>query len=74
MQTETVFKIAFGVWVVPFFIIPIKYAHRKAMREHGSRFAQAANEYAPLLWVRALVGIPLWVFLIDWLLSAHWFP
>ncbi|MGB2984870.1 MAG: isoprenylcysteine carboxylmethyltransferase family protein [Phycisphaerae bacterium] len=73
MQTETVFKITFGVWVVLLFI-PIGYAHRKAMREHGSRFAQAANEYPPLLWVRALVGIPLWAFLIDWLLSAHWFP
>ena len=28
MQTETVFKIAFGVWVVLFFIIPIGHAHR----------------------------------------------
>lgn len=73
MQTETVFKITFGVWVVLFFI-PIGYAHRKAMREHGSRFAQAANEYPPLLWVRGLLGIPLWAFLIDWLFSAHWFP
>ena len=74
MQTEAVFKIAFGVWVVLFFIIPIGYAQRKATQEHGSRFAQAANEYPPLLWVRVLVGIPLWVFLIDWLFSAHWFP
>ena len=74
MQTEAVFKVTFGVWVVLFFIIPIGYAQRKAMREHGSRFAQAANEYPPLLWVRVLVGIPLWAFLIDWLLSAHWFP
>ena len=74
MQTEAVFKVTFGVWVVLFFIIPIGYAQREAMREHGSRFAQAANEYPPLLWVRGSVGIPLWVFLIDWLLSAHWFP
>jgi protein-S-isoprenylcysteine O-methyltransferase Ste14 len=73
MQTETVFKFSFGVWVVLFFI-PIGYAHRKAMRAHGSRFAQAANEYPPLLWVRGLLGIPLWAFLIDWLVSAHWFP
>jgi protein-S-isoprenylcysteine O-methyltransferase Ste14 len=73
MQTETVFKVAFGVWVV-LFLLPMGWAHRKAMREHGSRFAQAANEYPPLLWLRLLVGIPLWVFLIDWLVSAHWFP
>ncbi len=74
MQTEAVFKTTFGVWVVLFFIIPIGYAHRKAMREHGSRFAQAANEYPPLLWVRGLLGIPLYAFLIDWLFSAQWFP
>ena len=73
LQTETVFKIAFGVWIILFFI-PIGYAHRKAMREHGSRFAQCANEYPPLLWVRCLLGFPLWAFLIDWLFSAHWFP
>ena len=73
MQTETVFKVVFGAWVV-LFLMPIGYAHRKAMREHGSRFAQAANEYPPILWLRGLLGIPLWVFLINWLVSAHWFP
>ncbi len=73
MQTEAVFKIAFGAWAF-LFLMPVGYANHKARRAHGSRFAQAANEYPPLLWVRGLVGIPLWVFLIDWLLSAHWFP
>jgi protein-S-isoprenylcysteine O-methyltransferase Ste14 len=54
--------------------MPIGHAQRKAMREHGSRFAQAVNEYRPLFWVRLLVGVPLWAFLIDWLFSAQWFP
>jgi hypothetical protein len=73
LQTEAVFKITFGIWAV-LFLLPIGYAHRKAMREHGSRFAQAANEYPPLLWVRGLVGIPLWAFLIDWLLRRTKMP
>jgi protein-S-isoprenylcysteine O-methyltransferase Ste14 len=73
MQTDTAFRIAFGVWVV-LFLGAIGYAHRKAMREHGSRFAQVANEYRPLVWIRILLGFPLWAFLIDWLASAGWFP
>jgi protein-S-isoprenylcysteine O-methyltransferase Ste14 len=73
METETTFKIVFGAWVV-LFLGAIGYAHRKAMREHGSRFAQAANEYRPLLWVRTSLGGPRWVFLIDWLASTSWFP
>lgn len=73
LQTETVFKIAFGVWAI-MFLMPIGYANHKAKIEHSSRFAQAANEYKPLLWVRGLVGIPLWVFMIEWLISTHWFP
>jgi protein-S-isoprenylcysteine O-methyltransferase Ste14 len=73
MRAEAVFKITFGIWAV-LFLLPIGYAHRKAIQEHGSRFAQAANEYPPLMWLRILVGIPLWVFLIDWLLSTDWFP
>ena len=73
MQTETVFKIAFGVFAV-LFLMPVGHANHKAKQAHGSRFAQAANEYPPLLWIRGLVGIPLWAFLIDWLVSAHWFP
>ncbi len=55
MQTETVFKVAFGVRAV-LFIMPVARANRKAKLEHGSRIAQPANEYAPLLWVRAIVG------------------
>lgn len=73
MQTETALKITFGVWAV-LFLLPIGYAHRKAMRVHGSRFAQCTNEHPPVMWVRVLLGISLWVFLIDWLLSTHWFP
>ena len=73
MQTETVFKIVFGVWAV-LFIMPVARANRKAKLEHGSRIAQSANEYAPLLWVRAIVGYPIWAFLIDWLVSGSWFP
>ena len=73
MQGETQFKIVFGVWVV-LFLGAIGYAQRKAMREHGSRFAQCTNEHRPLLWIRTLLGVPLWAFLIDWLASAGWFP
>ncbi|MHC4695913.1 MAG: methyltransferase [Planctomycetota bacterium] len=73
MHTETVFKIAFGGFAV-LFLTPVGRANHQAKLEHSSRFAQAANEYPPLPWVRGLVGIPLWAFLIDWLLSAHWFP
>jgi protein-S-isoprenylcysteine O-methyltransferase Ste14 len=73
MQTETVFKVVFGVWVV-LFLGAMGYAHGKAMRKHGSRFAQCANEYKPLVWIRVLLGFPLWVFLIDWLASTVWFP
>ena len=73
MQFETTFKVVFGVWVV-LFLWAIGYAHRKAMRKHGSRFAQCANEYKPLVWIRVLLGFPLWAFLIDWLASAGWFP
>lgn len=73
MQSETTFKIVFGVWVV-LFLGAIGYAHIRAMREHGSRFAQAANEYKPLVWIRVLLGFPLWAFLIDWLASPGWFP
>ena len=58
MQAETTFKAVFGVWAV-LFLGAIGYAQRKAMGGHGSRFAQAANEYPPLLWIRGLVGIPL---------------
>ena len=61
MQTETVFKVAFSVWAV-LFIMPVARANRKAKLEHGSRFAQSANEYAPLLWVRVIVGVPIWAF------------
>ena len=73
MQLETTFKAVSGVWVVSF---PgaIGYAHRKAMRKNGSRFAQWTNEYEPLLWIRTLLGVPLWAFLINWLASAGWFP
>ena len=42
MQTETLFKVIFGVWVV-LFLGAIGYAQRKAMREHGPRFAQSAE-------------------------------
>ncbi len=73
MQAETLFKVVFGVWVV-LFLGAMGYAHRKAMRKHGSRFAQCANEYRPLLWVRVSLGIPLWAFLIDWLASIGCFP
>jgi protein-S-isoprenylcysteine O-methyltransferase Ste14 len=73
METETAFKVAFGAWAV-LLLMPIGYAHRKAIREHGARFAQCANEYPPVLWVRILLGIPLWAFLIDWLLPTRWFP
>ncbi len=73
MQTETVFKVAFGVWAV-LFIMPVVHANHKAKLEHGSRIAQAANEYAPLLWIRVFVGVPIWTFLIDWLVSGSWFP
>lgn len=34
MQTETVFKLAFGVWAV-LFIMPVARANRKAKLEHG---------------------------------------
>ena len=34
MQTETVFKVAFGVWAV-LFIMPVARANRKAKLEHG---------------------------------------
>ncbi len=73
MQSETLFKVVFGIWVV-LFLGAIGYAHRKAMRKHGSRFAQCANEYKPLVWIRVLLGFPLWAFLIDWLASTGWFP
>jgi protein-S-isoprenylcysteine O-methyltransferase Ste14 len=73
VQTETMFKVVFGVWVV-LFLGAIGYAQVKAMRKHGSRFAQAANEYKPLVWIRVALGIPLWAFLIDWLASTGWFP
>ena len=70
MQTETVFKVAFGVWAV-LFIMPVVHANRKAKLEHGSRIAQAANEYAPLLWVRVFVGVPIWAFLRKRQLNAR---
>jgi len=73
MQTETIFKITFGIMAV-LLIAAIGYANHQARREHGSRFAQAANEYRPLLWVRGLLAIPAYAGLIDWLFSAHWFP
>ena len=73
MQAETTFKVVFGVWVV-LFLGAIGYAQGKAMRKHGSRFAQCTNEYKPLVWMRVLLGVPFWAFLIDWLASAGWFP
>jgi protein-S-isoprenylcysteine O-methyltransferase Ste14 len=73
MQAETLFKIFFGVWVV-LFLGAIGYAQGKAMRKHGSRFAQCTNEYKPLVWMRVCLGLPLWVFLIDWVASTGWFP
>ena len=73
MESETVFKMVFGAWAI-LFLGAVGYAQGRAMRRHGSRFAQAANEYRPLLWIRGLLGIPLWIFLIDWLASAVWFP
>jgi len=73
MQAETVFKIAFGIFAV-LLLGAIGYAQHKARREHRSRFAQAANEYKPLLWVRGSLAIPAYAGLIDWLCGANWFP
>ena len=73
MQDEVIFKTAFGVMAV-LILCPIGYVNHRAQREHGSRFAQAANEYPPLLWVRGVLAIPVYAALIDWLFSAHWFP
>ena len=58
MQAETTFKVVFGVWAV-LFLGAIGHAQRKTMGKHGARFAQGANEYPPLLWIRGLVGISL---------------
>ena len=73
MRSETTFKIVFGVRIV-LSLGATGYAHRKAMREHDSRFAQAANKYKPLVWICVLLGVPFWTFPIDWLASAGWFP
>lgn len=73
MSQEALYKLVFGIAAV-LLLGAIGSAQFKAQRKHRSRFAQAANEYPPLLWVRVLLGIPLWVVLIDWLGSLDWFP
>jgi protein-S-isoprenylcysteine O-methyltransferase Ste14 len=70
MDLDTWMKIAFGC-MVAMILTAIGHAHRKAQRLHGSRFAQAANEVPWLLWLRALLGLPLWVVMIGWLASAR---
>lgn len=71
MVNEILYKVVFGVMVV-MLISAIGYANSKAQKEHGSRFAQAANEVPIILWIRGLIGIPMWVVLVAWLVSANW--
>ncbi|MEJ2240344.1 MAG: isoprenylcysteine carboxylmethyltransferase family protein [Gemmatimonadales bacterium] len=73
MELETYMKVAFGVMAV-MILSAVGHANHKAQKQHGARFAQAANELPWLLWIRALLGIPLWVVLIGWLISARWLP
>ena len=73
MGAESLLKIAFGVMAV-MILGAVGHANHKAQKQHGARFAQAANERPVLLWVRGLVGIPLWVLIVGWLFSADWFP
>jgi protein-S-isoprenylcysteine O-methyltransferase Ste14 len=73
MESESLLKIAFGMMAV-MILSAVGHANHKARKRHGARFAQAANELPALLWVRALVGIPIWVFLVGWLVPADWFP
>jgi len=73
MHLETYMKIAFCIMVV-MILCAIGHASQKAQRLHAARFAQAANEVPWLLWIRALLGIPLWIVMIGWLVSARWLP
>lgn len=73
MHLETDMKIVFGVMAL-MILSAVGHANHKAQKLHGARFAQAANEVPWLIWIRGLLGVPLWVVLIGWLISADWLP
>ena len=73
MELETYMKITFVI-LIAMILTAIGYAQRKAQKLHGSSFAQAANEVPWLLWIRALIGIPLWIVMIGWFTSGNWIP
>lgn len=71
--SETVFKLAFAATLI-LVVASVVHAGRRASQRHGSRLDQARNDLPWLLWVRALLAIPIYAGLADWLLGASWFP